>query len=184
MMRGFLVFIWETIKIAIISALIVVPIRYFVVQPFFVKGASMEPNFDDGQYLVIDEISYRLDEPKRGEVIVFRYPHNPSQYYIKRIVGLPGETIEVVGGGIIIYNERNPKGVVLNEAQYLGDGRKTVGNIRIVLEKDEYFVLGDNRDASLDSRRWGPLDEDYIIGRVWLRMWPFDKMTVFAAPNY
>ncbi|MBI4812775.1 signal peptidase I [Candidatus Falkowbacteria bacterium] len=182
-MRGFFLFLWETIKIVVVSALIVVPIRYFVVQPFFVKGASMEPGFDDGHYLIINEISYRLEAPERGDVIVFRYPLDPSQYYIKRIIGLPGETVEIVGGGVIIYNQRHPAGMVLVE-DYLVAGQKTTGDFRVTLRGDEYFVLGDNREASSDSRRWGPLDKDYIIGRVWVRAWPPDRLMVFAAPNY
>src|SRR3989338_5283921 len=90
-----LAFIWETAKIIIISLAIIIPIRYYLVQPFFVKGASMEENFHDGDYLLIDEISYRLEVPRRGDVIVFRYPENQTQFYIKRIIGLPGETVEI-----------------------------------------------------------------------------------------
>lgn len=182
-MRAIFSFIWEIIKVVVISLLIVIPIRYFVIQPFFVKGMSMEPAFDDGQYLIVDEISYRFASPQRGEVVVFRYPNDPSQYYIKRIIGLPGETVEVVGGGVIVYNEENPAGLTLAE-KYLPNELKTIGSMKISLNEEEYFVLGDNREASSDSRRWGPLDKNYIIGRVWLRIWPFNTMDVFAAPNY
>jgi len=182
-MRGFFLFLWETIKIVLVSVLIVVPIRYFVVQPFFVKGASMEPGFDDGHYLIINEISYRFEAPKRGDVIVFRYPLGPSQYYIKRIIGLPGETVEIAGGGIIIYNQQHPSGLALEE-NYLAAGQKTIGDLKMTLKNNEYFVLGDNRDASSDSRRWGPVGKDFIIGRAWVRAWPPDRLTVFAAPNY
>ena len=143
----------------------------------------MEPNFDDGQYLIVDEISYRLHQPERGDVIVFKYPNDPSQYYIKRIIGLPGETVEVVGGGIIVYNDQYPHGLVLDEEKYL-DAVKTMGDMKITLESGQYFVLGDNRSASSDSRRWGPLDKGFIVGRVWVRVWPFDKANVFATPNY
>jgi signal peptidase I len=179
----FLSFIWEIVKIVVISLVIVIPIRYFLIQPFFVKGQSMEPNFDDGQYLIVDEISYRLHQPERGDVIVFKYPNDPSQYYIKRIIGLPGETVEVVGGGIIVYNDQYPHGLVLDEEKYL-DAVKTMGDMKITLESGQYFVLGDNRSASSDSRRWGPLDKGFIVGRVWVRVWPFDKANVFATPNY
>jgi signal peptidase I len=182
-MRAFFTFIWEVIKVVVISVLIVVPIRYFLIQPFFVKGMSMEPAFDDGQYLIIDEISYRFDSPERGEVIVFKYPNDPSQYYIKRLIGLPGETVEIVGGGIIIYNSEHLEGRALNE-HYLSENLKTIGNIKLTLKENEYFVLGDNREASSDSRRWGPLAEKFIVGRVWVRVWPFNAAQVFAAPNY
>ena len=179
-----LVFIWEVMKIVAISLLIVIPVRYFVIQPFFVKGASMEPNFNDNQYLIIDELSYRLRTPERGEVIVFKYPEDPSQYYIKRIVGLPGETIEIVNGLVIVYNGENPGGKALEENRYLESGQKTLGNMRITLAYDEYFVLGDNRNVSSDSRRWGPLKKEYIIGRAWFRAWPAAKASFFAAPTY
>jgi signal peptidase I len=183
-MRGFLIFIWETIKIIVISVLIVVPIRYFVVQPFFVRGASMEPSFDEGHYLIIDEIGYRFSDPQRGDVIVFRYPHEPSQYYIKRIVGVPDETIEISGGRVIVYNKDHPSGLLLDEGGYLANEQKTTGSMKVALGHNEYFVMGDNRDASSDSRSWGPLGEENFIGRVWLRIWPFGEMTVFAAPAY
>jgi signal peptidase I len=179
----FLSFIWEIAKIVVISLVIVIPIRYFLIQPFFVKGQSMEPSFDDGQYLIVDEISYRLHQPERGDVIVFKYPNDPSQYYIKRIIGLPGETVEIVGGGIIIYNDQHPQGLVLDEEKYL-DAVKTMGDMKITLDGSQYFVLGDNRSASSDSRRWGPLDKGFIVGRVWVRVWPFDKANIFATPNY
>jgi len=180
---SFLSFIWEIVKIVVISLAIVMPIRYFLIQPFFVKGQSMEPNFDDGQYLIVDEISYRLHQPGRGDVVVFKYPNDPSQYYIKRIIGLPGETVEIVGGGVIVYNDQHPQGQVLDEEKYL-DAAKTMGDMKITLENGQYFVLGDNRSASSDSRRWGPLEKDFIVGRVWVRVWPFDKTNVFATPNY
>ncbi len=178
-MKKLFTFIWETFKIVIISLTIIIPVRYYLIQPFFVRGASMEPNFDNGQYLVINEIGYRFEEPERGEVIVFRYPLDLSQYYIKRIIGLPGETIEVKDNQVIIYNLPYPQGVVLDESSYLAKGVITWGNIKVSLGKDEYFVLGDNRQASSDSRQWGALSKEFIIGRVWLRAWPLDKAGVF-----
>ena len=162
-----------------ISLAIIIPVRYYLIQPFFVRGASMMPNFDSGQYLVVDEISYRLDEPKRGEVIVFRYPLDTSQYYIKRIVGLPGETVKIGNNQVIIYNQDNPEGKILDESDYLTVSSITWGRVKLELGPDEYFVLGDNRSASSDSRQWGVLEEDNIVGRVWLRVWPFDLATVY-----
>ena len=178
-MRKIFIFIWETIKIVIISLAIIIPVRYYLVQPFFVRGASMTPNFDNGQYLVIDEISYRFGEPERGEVIVFKYPLNPSQYYIKRIIGLPEETIEIKDGQVILYNQDFPQGKIIDESSYLADGIITWGETKIELSEDEYFVLGDNRQASSDSRQWGGLNKENIIGRVWLRAWPFSLAKVF-----
>lgn len=181
-MRNFLVFVWEIIKIVVVALVIVVPIRYFLFQPFFVKGQSMEPNFEDGNYLIVDEISYRFRDPQRGEVVVFKYPRNPSQRYIKRIVGLPGETIEIKNGQIAIDNEKGYQ--VLEEAGYLPLGIYTSGEIKVNLAGNEYFVLGDNRTSSSDSRSWGSLPREDIVGRVFLRAWPFIAFAKFEAPAY
>lgn len=166
-------FVWEIAKIVIISLAIIIPIRYFLIQPFFVNGASMEPNFLDGDYLIVDEISYRVGAPQRGDIIIFRYPLNPSEFFIKRIVGLPEENIKIENGRVFI------NGKILDESEYLGN-IDTAGNIEVFLGADEYFVLGDNRQASSDSRKWGELDKRYIIGRAWLRAWPFSRAGIVA----
>jgi len=181
-MKSFFLFIWEITKIVVIALLIVVPIRYFLFQPFFVKGQSMEPNFEDGDYLIIDELSFRLRDPQRGEVVVFKYPNNLSQRYIKRIIGLPGETIEVKDGKVIVFNQGG--GWILDESEYLSPAIQTPGDIRISLFENEYFVLGDNRYASSDSRRWGSLPRGDIVGRVIIRAWPFAALAKFEAPVY
>ena len=178
-----LAFVWETIKVVVISLAIILPIRYYLVQPFFVKGASMESNFEDGDYLLIDEISYRFSEPARGDVIVFRYPEDRSQFFIKRIIGLPGETIEVKNNKVIIYNAESTDGFALAE-DYLDTNQETLGNLLTRLDDNEYFVLGDNRLASSDSRRWGPVNRTLITGRVLLRAWPFNKFDKILAPMY
>jgi len=180
-MRGLLLFIWEIAKIVIIALLIVVPIRYFIFQPFFVKGQSMEPNFHQGDYLIIDELTYQFRQPQRGEVVVFKYPHDPSQRYIKRIIGLPGETIKIENGQVLIYKDGETK--ALDELAYLFQ-IKTSGDMQILLERDEYFVLGDNRSVSADSRRWGTLPEENIIGRVFFRAWPLTALAKAEAPSY
>ncbi len=177
-----LLFFWEITKIVIIALLIVIPIRYFIFQPFFVNGQSMEPNFTDGDYLIIDEISYRFSPPQRGEVIVFRYPNDPSQRYIKRIIGLPGETIVIKDEQVGVINESYSW--YLNESDYLGNISQTPGEIMITLGENEYFVMGDNRDASYDSRRWGALEEDKIIGRVVFRAWPVNSLAKIELPDY
>ena len=118
-MKSFFIFFWEIAKIVALVLLIVLPIRYFLIQPFFVDGASMEPNFDNGQYLIIDELSYRLRPVERGEVIVFRPPLNPVSFYIKRVIGLPGESIEIADSRVEIFNEDHPLGFVLDESAYL-----------------------------------------------------------------
>lgn len=182
-MKNALVFIWEISKVVIIALLIVMPIRYFIFQPFFVRGESMEPNFQNGDYLIVDEISYRLRGPERGEVVVFKYPINPSQRFIKRIVGLPGETVEIKDGKVSVYNQ-NGEPQTIDELSYLPESVQTIGNIVLQLANSEYFVLGDNRPASFDSRRWGVLPQENIIGRVFLRVWPFTALAMVAVPDY
>jgi signal peptidase I len=181
-MKNTLSFFWEVAKIVIIALLIVIPIRSFVFQPFFVRGQSMEPNFENGDYLIIDEISYYFNEPQRGEVVVFKYPNDPSQRYIKRIVGLPGETIEIKSGQVLIFDQEGSQ--ILDESDYLDSSVQTLGDSKVTLSKDEYFVLGDNRYASSDSRRWGVLPRENIIGRVFARAWPFTVLAKFETPEY
>ena len=142
----------------------------------------MEPNFYDHEYLIIDEISYRFREPMRGEILVFRYPRDPSQFFIKRLIGLPGETIEVSNGSILLYNQEHPNGFSLEESYLIGE--QTNGKVRVTLGSDEYYVLGDNRDASLDSRSFGPIQEENIIGRVWVRGLPLSRIGTFELPSY
>jgi signal peptidase I len=175
-------FALEIVEIVVISLAIILPIRYFLVQPFYVKGASMEPTFDDKEYLIIDELSYRMRHAERSEVVVFRYPLDPRQFFIKRVIGLPGETIKVSGEKITITNDAHPEGFVLDESAYLSPDVPTHGDRTVKLAPDEYFVMGDNRTASLDSRTFGPLPAQNIVGRVWIRGWPLNRATVFRAP--
>jgi len=181
-MRNLFSFIWEIVKIVVIALLIVVPIRYFLFQPFFVKGQSMEPNFEDGDYLLIDEFSYKFRNPQRGEVIVFKYPNDLSQRYIKRIIGLPGETVDIKEGKLTVYSSAGTK--VLDESAYLPQYDYTPGDVQITLDEKEYFVLGDNRGASADSRRWGSLPQEDIIGRVFFRAFPLAALSRIKAPSY
>jgi signal peptidase I len=175
-MRKLLLFIWEIVKISIIALVIVVPIRAFVFQPFFVRGASMEPNFHDFDYLIVDELSYRFSEPQRGQVIVFYNPNDNSKRFIKRVIGLPGETVKIEQGQVMVKQETDF--FVLDESEYLPEGVITPGNIEVSLGDDRYFVLGDNRGLSLDSRSFGSLDREFIIGKSAFRLWP---ISVFAG---
>lgn len=185
-LRAFLGFIGEMARVTIISLLIILPVRYFLIQPFYVKGASMEPNFYDHEYLIIDEISYRLGDPKRGDIVVFKYPNDPRQYFIKRVVGLPGEKIKIENG--LVYVSRDGQNYQALDENYLAEGQTTVLPLRgyneVELAGDEYFLLGDNRDQSMDSRVFGPVKRDFIIGRTWLRGWPFTRLTIFNTPDY
>ena len=171
-------FFKETLKFAIITLVIVLPIRLFIAEPFIVSGASMEPTFENGEYLIVDRISYRFEEPKRGEVIIFRYPKDPTKYFIKRIVGLPGESVTVDGDKVTIVNKDNPNGLVLDES-YTNHNRGGVD--KMTLSDNEYFVMGDNRPQSSDSRIWGPLPKDNIVGRALLRLFPVSKINIFPG---
>jgi signal peptidase I len=190
---------WEITKVVLWVVLIIVPLRVFLVQPFFVQGASMEPNFEDKEYLIINELGYKktdvgfnygdkkvnffsvtpFKEFKRDDVVVFRYPKNPSTFYIKRVIGLPGEKIEISKGKVKIYNQENPDGFILDESGYLSPSEETTGEEVRQLSDEEYFVMGDNRKYSSDSRSWGPVPKYDVIGRVLLRAWPFGKAKVF-----
>lgn len=181
--KSFVSFIFEVLKVVIISLAIIIPIRYFLIQPFYVRGASMEPNFHDNEYLIINEISYRFSDPDRGDVVIFREKKDVNDYLIKRVIGLPGEKIQILGGEVKIFNDENPEGAVLEE-NYLEKGIFTSGNTTTTLAEEEYFVMGDNRNSSLDSRSFGPIVKDDIVGRAWIRAWPLYKMSYFTSPSY
>ncbi|MFA4817954.1 MAG: signal peptidase I [Parcubacteria group bacterium] len=188
-------FILEIIKVFVLALVIILPVRVFLFQPFFVQGASMEPNFENNQYLIINEFGYKqtavdvsklhlftvnpFRELTRQEVAVFRYPKNRSQFFIKRIIGLPGERVQIKDGTVTIFNQENPDGIVLDESAYLSSEVKTQGEAVTALKDNEYFVMGDNRGASSDSRSWGPVKEADIVGKVLLRAWPLDQLSIF-----
>ncbi|MEK7560802.1 MAG: signal peptidase I [Patescibacteria group bacterium] len=178
--RGYFSDIWEIVRVLLMSFAIVLPIRYFIAQPFIVSGASMEPNFSDREYLIVDELSYYLRDPHRGEAIIFRYPRDPRQYFIKRIIGLPGETVKIEGGNLHIANAQNPSGVALEEDYLAGTNIQTGPQMTVVLGSNEYFVLGDNRNFSSDSRVWGPLKRNLIVGRAVFRAWPANRVGIVA----
>lgn len=174
-------FVKEIVKFTLIALAIVIPIRAYVAQPFIVSGASMDPTFETGQYLIVDQLSYHFEAPKRGEVIIFRYPRDPETFFIKRIIGLPGETISLNNGKVTIINQEHPEGLAIDEAAYITKEHKTSDTFTLTLGIDEYFVMGDNRPQSSDSRAWGPLEEKYIVGRPFVRLLPFTKVSVFPG---
>lgn len=179
MLKSFFIFSWDIVRVTIIALILAGLVRYFLIQPFFVEGASMEPNFLDGDYLLVDEISYYFKPAERGEVIVFHYPLDTSKYYIKRVIALPNETVEIKNGKIRIYNESDKDGFLIKEDYLLSNGL-TVGDVKKKLGNNEYFVLGDNRLFSSDSRQWGSLPKNDIVGRVWVRAWPINRVMVFG----
>lgn len=185
-------FLKETLYVVILSLIIVLPIRAFVAQPYVVSGDSMDNTFQNVNYLVVDEISYRFHEPRRGEVIVFKtpakaldlqkLPETKTVYYIKRIIGLPGETVEINGDEVKIVNKENPEGKVLVEP-YVNINKLSPSpfsdiKLKVTLKDGEYFVMGDNRHNSSDSRLWGTLPRENIIGKAYVRLFPFNEIAV------
>jgi signal peptidase I len=171
-------FFTELLKFAALALLIVIPVRLFVAQPFIVSGESMVPTFQNGQYLIVDELTYHFESPARGEVIVFRYPKDPSQFFIKRIIGLPGETVHIADSGISVTKpdgttEQLDESYVVN----LGNG----GSRDYTVPSGDYFVMGDNRPESSDSRSWGFLPRGNIVGRAFLRLLPFSNFGIFPG---
>lgn len=171
-------FFTELLKFVLIAAAIVVPIRLFIAQPFIVSGASMDPTFHNGQYLIVDELSYRFSPPERGDVVIFRYPKNPNEFFIKRIIGLPFETV-VIRNGEVSVKESDGQTITLDESYIVNHGNGS--NAAYTLGEDEYFVMGDNRPESSDSRVWGVLPRNNIVGRALVRLLPVDQFEFFPG---
>jgi signal peptidase I len=155
-------------------------IRFFIAAPYVVSGASMEPVFDNWHYLIIDRVSYRLTEPQRGDVVVFNMPGDSGRALIKRVIGLPGDTITLTGNAptVTITNKEHPDGFTIDEPYLDPTNLGGATDLKVNLETDQYFVLGDNRRVSSDSRIWGVLPRKDIVGRVFLRLYPIDKLGV------
>lgn len=163
----------ESIKLVVLAAIIVIPFRLYVAQPFIVDGASMDPTFATGQYLIVDELTYHFKAPERGSVLIFKFPQDTSKYFIKRVIGLPGEKVAISAGAVTIYNPAHPEGLKLDEpyVKLTKDDTATY-----TLNPGEYFVMGDNRFGSADSRIWGPVPTKDIVGRPIIRLWPLALM--------
>lgn len=176
--------VWEFFKYAIVALIVVVPFRIFIAQPYIVSGSSMDPTFKNGDYLIVDQLSQRFEEPERGAVLIIRYPRDPSKFFIKRLIAFPGEKVEIKGGEVKIYNDQNPQGIKINDS-YVSYPK--VENFTTTLGKDEYFVMGDNRAGSSDSRIWGSLPRENIVGRPIVRLLPLNKVDfwpgVFVEKN-
>lgn len=187
--KDFLYFVFDLLKTGIVVFIVAFSLRYFAIQPFVVDGESMMPNFVNNEYILAEKVSYLFGEPKRGDVVVFRYPGNPNISYIKRIIGLPGETIAIENNSIKITSKDYPSGTTLDEG-YISKAMVTVvsnsenGALERTLSGDEYFVMGDNRQHSSDSREWGALPKANIIGRTWLTILPVDKFGVQKQIKY
>lgn len=171
-------FFTELLKFVVVAAIIVIPVRLFVAQPFIVSGQSMDTTFANGQYLIVDELSYHFNAPQRGDVIIFRYPRNPSEYFIKRIIGLPGETVHIANNTVTVtHTDGTSQTLAEPYVTNVGDGPEATYTV----PEDQYFVMGDNRPESSDSRVWGMLPKKNIIGRAFVRLLPFQSASIFPG---
>ncbi len=176
-------FVWELARVVIVAFAIMLVFRLFIAEPFIVSGSSMVPNFHNREYLIVNKITYRLHSPERGDVIVFKYPKDTSQYFIKRVIGLPSEKVQIKDGRVLVFNGQHPDGLLLDEP-FLSNDNVTFGRTDITtLGSDEYFVLGDNRQASSDSRVWGIMPKNDLVGKVWLRVFPLQQFGVIQHPQ-
>lgn len=173
---------WQNVRTVVIALAIALLIRYFIAQPFLVSGASMEPNLHNGNFLIIDEISYRFEEPARGDIIVFHYPNQKQEYFIKRIIGLPGESLTISGNTVRITTTTGAEHTLTEP--YIKADLRTPQSREMTLGEDEYFVMGDNRGNSFDSRHWGALHEDGIVGKARVRVFPFNQFGIIESTTY
>lgn len=169
---------WELVRFALIALIIVVPIRVFIAEPFIVSGSSMFPTFENGDYLIVDKLSYEIGSPKRDDVVVFRYPNDTTKFFIKRIIGLPNETVDIKGSDVTITNAEHPEGFKLSQPFV---ENKANNETHVQLKSDEYFVMGDNRSASSDSRYWGPVKKNLLTGRAFLRLLPINEIGILPG---
>lgn len=169
-------FVKEVLLYAIIALVIVVPVRLWIAQPFVVSGDSMDDTFENGQYLIINELSYEVGTPHRGDVMIFKYPLDTKEYFIKRVIGLPGETVTIRNNVVSITPVGTTTPFTLSEP-YLKKGAQTWGEMTVTLDSSHYFVMGDNRLVSSDSRVWGPVPAADIVGTPLLRLLPLDTFS-------
>ncbi len=178
---GFWKSLGEWVRVIVFALVIALPIRFFIAEPFVVNGASMDPTFSTGQFLIVDRLTYDFRPPARGDVIVFEYPNDPSVYYIKRVIGLPGETVHIQDGKVSIAATPSSTPVALDESYIEKDHLSHDTLVTKTLSPTEYFVMGDNRAQSSDSRSWGPLDSHFIIGRPIVRLTPLSAISVLPG---
>lgn len=178
----------ELIRTALAVVVLAYVIRLFILQPFVVEGSSMYPRFQTNDFLIVDKLSYRIGQPERGDIIVFKYPYDLETNYVKRVIGLPGDTVKIEDGKVTVINDENPTGITLDE-QYVSSGNTTTlpaasAKNEFTVPEGNYFVLGDNRRASSDSREWGFLPKEDVIGRVFVQAYPFDRASWVNHARY
>jgi signal peptidase I len=175
-------FIYSFIETVVIALVIAVVLYLFIMTPHEVLGNSMHPTYKNGEYLMANKLTYKFGEPRRGDVIIFKY--SDTQDFIKRIIGIPGDTVMIKDGKVYV------NGNLLNENSYLKDTVYTSGGEylaegeTLTLEENEYFVLGDNRPHSSDSRTFGPISKDRIKGKAWIVYLPLSEFRIVTHEDY
>jgi signal peptidase I len=172
---------WSVTLYIVCAIVLAVGIRHFIATPYIVIGSSMEPNFYDYHYLIIDRLTCDFENPQRGDVIVLDLPQNTSRALIKRVIGLPGDTVVLSGNSVTIKNSEHPDGFTLSEPYLDPADLGGATDMSVTLGPDQFFVLGDNRKVSADSRLWGTLPRQDIVGRVLVRLYPFNKLGFFPG---
>lgn len=176
-------FFFDILESIVVALAIFVVVYLFLFQPHQVKGASMEPNFHDGEYILTNKFQYHFETPKRGDVIVFKSPQNPDIDYIKRVIGLPGDRVKLIDNHFYINGTKLEESYIAPEL-FTYNGQYLKDNMEVVIPQDYYFVAGDNRPRSSDSREWGPIERSSIIGKSQFRYWPFDRMGLIEGVSY
>lgn len=176
--------VWEFVE-AVVFALMIFFVCYLLLfQPNQVKGHSMEPTFHDGEYILTDKISYRLGTPQRGDVVVFSSPMDAEVDFIKRIIGLPGETVKISAGKVYINDKILDESIYLDPSVYTGPESYLSENKELIIPSGYFFVLGDNRMQSSDSRDFGPVQPSKFVGKVFFRYWPVNRFGRIENVNY
>ncbi|MEK7564294.1 MAG: signal peptidase I [Patescibacteria group bacterium] len=170
--------IFELVRFGIIAFLIVVPIRLFIIEPFIVSGSSMFPTFIDKDYLIVDKVSYELGDPQRNDVVIFKFPEDTTKFFVKRVIGLPNETVDIEGSTVTITNNTTKTSFKLDQS-YIKNALPK--DTHFVLQDKEYFVMGDNRNASSDSRYWGAVHRNLFVGKALLRLWPIKNVDIWPG---
>lgn len=176
-------FFLDFLETIVVALSIFVVVYLFIVQPHEVKGSSMEPNFHNNDYILTDKISLKLHEPNRGDVVIFKAPKNPEVDYIKRVIGLPGEKVKIQNGEVFI-NDKKLNEPYLVDKTNLFPGSFVQEGISIPVPEGKYFVMGDNRSHSSDSREFGPIVNNLIIGKAIFRYWPMNKLGLIKSMDY
>jgi len=174
-------FLIDTLQSLLIAAAVFLIVYVFIMKPFEVKGDSMVPNFENNEYVLTNILGLHLQNPKAGDVIVFKAPPDPKKSFIKRVIGVSGDRIRISGGKVIL------NGQALDENEYLGSTKTSDGSFisegeEKIVPEGEYFVLGDNRNFSQDSREWGFVKRDLITGYSFFVYWPLSKWRLIENP--